>query len=85
MTVTCTRYRSGSEKTSPAPISRQCAISVKRCAKFRDSSFRREFENYSRGQYYLASFANKIWLSPQGQVRSSRLRYEWPVLQNAAG
>ncbi|QSG21557.1 signal peptide peptidase SppA [Salmonella enterica subsp. enterica serovar Typhimurium] len=25
-------------------------------------------ENYSRGQYYLASFANKIWLSPQGQV-----------------
>ncbi|OHL23358.1 signal peptide peptidase SppA [Salmonella enterica subsp. enterica serovar Saintpaul] len=25
-------------------------------------------ENYSHGQYYLASFANKIWLSPQGQV-----------------
>lgn len=25
-------------------------------------------ENYSLGQYYLASFANKIWLSPQGQV-----------------
>ncbi|EBS5630151.1 signal peptide peptidase SppA [Salmonella enterica subsp. enterica] len=25
-------------------------------------------ENYSKGQYYLASFANKIWLSPQGQV-----------------
>lgn len=25
-------------------------------------------ENYSRGQYYLASFANKIWLSPQGVV-----------------
>ncbi|EEH8167332.1 signal peptide peptidase SppA [Salmonella enterica subsp. enterica serovar Newport] len=25
-------------------------------------------ENYSQGQYYLASFANKIWLSPQGQV-----------------
>ncbi len=24
-------------------------------------------ENYSQGQYYLASFANKIWLSPQGQ------------------
>ncbi|EHR9952583.1 signal peptide peptidase SppA [Salmonella enterica] len=25
-------------------------------------------ENCSQGQYYLASFANKIWLSPQGQV-----------------
>ncbi|EBZ5273134.1 signal peptide peptidase SppA [Salmonella enterica subsp. enterica serovar Infantis] len=25
-------------------------------------------ENYSQGQYYLASFANKIWLSPHGQV-----------------
>ncbi|TGB64289.1 signal peptide peptidase SppA [Escherichia sp. E4930] len=25
-------------------------------------------ENYSQGQYYLASFANKIWLSPQGAV-----------------
>ncbi|EAP1364687.1 signal peptide peptidase SppA [Salmonella enterica] len=25
-------------------------------------------ENYIQGQYYLASFANKIWLSPQGQV-----------------
>ncbi|EAW0890554.1 signal peptide peptidase SppA [Salmonella enterica] len=25
-------------------------------------------ENYSQGHYYLASFANKIWLSPQGQV-----------------
>ncbi|EMO8002485.1 signal peptide peptidase SppA [Salmonella enterica] len=25
-------------------------------------------ENYSQGQYYLASFAKKIWLSPQGQV-----------------
>ncbi|HDO0511641.1 TPA: signal peptide peptidase SppA [Salmonella enterica subsp. enterica serovar Typhimurium] len=25
-------------------------------------------ENYSQGQYYLVSFANKIWLSPQGQV-----------------
>ncbi|EJF5389568.1 signal peptide peptidase SppA [Salmonella enterica subsp. enterica serovar Kentucky] len=25
-------------------------------------------ENYSQGLYYLASFANKIWLSPQGQV-----------------
>ncbi|EDG2666148.1 signal peptide peptidase SppA [Salmonella enterica] len=25
-------------------------------------------ENYSQGQYYLASFANRIWLSPQGQV-----------------
>ncbi|EKH3559122.1 signal peptide peptidase SppA [Salmonella enterica] len=25
-------------------------------------------ENYSQGQYYLASFANKIWLPPQGQV-----------------
>ncbi|EJZ5817810.1 signal peptide peptidase SppA [Salmonella enterica] len=25
-------------------------------------------ENYSQGQYYIASFANKIWLSPQGQV-----------------
>lgn len=25
-------------------------------------------ENYSQGQYYLASFANKIWLSPQGEV-----------------
>ncbi|EDJ7847680.1 signal peptide peptidase SppA [Salmonella enterica] len=25
-------------------------------------------ENYSQGQYYLTSFANKIWLSPQGQV-----------------
>ncbi|MFO2449530.1 signal peptide peptidase SppA [Salmonella enterica] len=25
-------------------------------------------ENYSQGQYYLASFANKIRLSPQGQV-----------------
>ncbi|EFN6146521.1 signal peptide peptidase SppA [Escherichia coli] len=25
-------------------------------------------ENYSQGQYYLASFANKIWLFPQGVV-----------------
>ncbi|HBD5284827.1 TPA: signal peptide peptidase SppA [Escherichia coli] len=25
-------------------------------------------ENYSQGQYYLGSFANKIWLSPQGVV-----------------
>ncbi|EOC3058913.1 signal peptide peptidase SppA [Cronobacter dublinensis] len=25
-------------------------------------------ESYSQGQYYLASFANKIWLSPQGTV-----------------
>ena len=25
-------------------------------------------ENYSQAQYYLASFANKIWLSPQGEV-----------------
>ena len=25
-------------------------------------------DNYSQGQYYLASFANKIWLSPQGVV-----------------
>ncbi|WP_058909780.1 signal peptide peptidase SppA [Entomohabitans teleogrylli] len=25
-------------------------------------------ESYSQGQYYLASFANKIWLSPQGMV-----------------
>ncbi|EEV4364375.1 signal peptide peptidase SppA [Escherichia coli] len=25
-------------------------------------------KNYSQGQYYLASFANKIWLSPQGVV-----------------
>jgi protease-4 len=25
-------------------------------------------DNYSQGQYYLASFANKIWLSPQGNV-----------------
>ncbi|WP_059216356.1 signal peptide peptidase SppA [Escherichia albertii] len=25
-------------------------------------------ENYSQGQYYLASFANKIWLSPQGVI-----------------
>ncbi|HFT7828918.1 TPA: signal peptide peptidase SppA [Escherichia coli] len=25
-------------------------------------------ENYSQGQYYLASFANKVWLSPQGVV-----------------
>ncbi|EOG4655830.1 signal peptide peptidase SppA [Salmonella enterica subsp. enterica serovar Hartford] len=38
--------------------------------KFRDSG-KPVFavgENYSQGQYYLASFANKIWLSPQGQV-----------------
>ncbi|HBC5672429.1 TPA: signal peptide peptidase SppA [Citrobacter koseri] len=25
-------------------------------------------DSYSQGQYYLASFANKIWLSPQGTV-----------------
>ncbi|MGP3594257.1 signal peptide peptidase SppA [Vagococcus sp. WN89Y] len=25
-------------------------------------------DNYSQGQYYLASFANKIWLSPDGVV-----------------
>ncbi|WP_313487155.1 signal peptide peptidase SppA [Pseudescherichia sp.] len=25
-------------------------------------------DNYSQGQYYLASFANKVWLSPQGMV-----------------
>lgn len=25
-------------------------------------------ESYTQGQYYLASFANKIWLSPQGEV-----------------
>ncbi|EPU3971955.1 signal peptide peptidase SppA [Salmonella enterica subsp. enterica] len=38
--------------------------------EFRDSGkpFFSVGENYSQGQYYLASFANKIWLSPQGQV-----------------
>ncbi|EBV2921996.1 signal peptide peptidase SppA [Salmonella enterica subsp. enterica serovar Oranienburg] len=38
--------------------------------EFRDSSkpIFAVGENYSQGQYYLASFANKIWLSPQGQV-----------------
>ncbi|ELR7696124.1 signal peptide peptidase SppA [Salmonella enterica] len=38
--------------------------------EFRDSGkpFFAVGENYSQGQYYLASFANKIWLSPQGQV-----------------
>ena len=25
-------------------------------------------DSYNQGQYYLASFANKIWLSPQGMV-----------------
>ena len=25
-------------------------------------------ENYNQSQYYLASFANKIWLSPQGSI-----------------
>ncbi|MDN8600007.1 signal peptide peptidase SppA [Citrobacter sp. S2-9] len=25
-------------------------------------------DNYTQGQYYLASFANKVWLSPQGAV-----------------
>ena len=25
-------------------------------------------DNFSQGQYYLASFANKIWLTPQGSV-----------------
>ncbi|MDI2068362.1 S49 family peptidase, partial [Klebsiella pneumoniae] len=25
-------------------------------------------DNFSQGQYYLASFANKIYLSPQGSV-----------------
>ena len=25
-------------------------------------------DNFSQGQYYLASFANKLWLSPQGSV-----------------
>ena len=25
-------------------------------------------DSYTQGQYYLASFANKIWLSPQGTV-----------------
>ncbi|MCI6425147.1 MAG: signal peptide peptidase SppA [Shigella flexneri] len=38
--------------------------------EFRDSgkSVYAVGENYSQGQYYLASFANKIWLSPQGVV-----------------
>ncbi len=41
-------------------------------------------ENYSRNKRYLASFANKdLKLSPQGQVVSSRLRYEWPCTTNA--
>lgn len=38
--------------------------------EFRDSGkpvFARG-EYYTQGQYYLASFANKIWLSPQGSV-----------------
>ena len=26
------------------------------------------YTSYSQGQYYLASFANKLWLSPQGVV-----------------
>ena len=33
-------------------------------------------ENYSQGQYYLASFANKIWLSPQGVVDLHGLYYK---------
>lgn len=38
--------------------------------KFRDSGkpVYAVSDNYSQGQYYLASFANKIWLSPQGVV-----------------
>ncbi|MFP1454419.1 S49 family peptidase [Escherichia coli] len=42
-------------------------------------------ENCSQGQYYLASFANKIWLSPQGVVRSARLCHQRSVLQIVAG
>ncbi len=41
--------------------------------------------SYSQGQYYLASFANKIWLSPQGEVDPARLRYQRAILQIAAG
>ncbi|QUJ05215.1 S49 family peptidase [Salmonella enterica subsp. enterica] len=33
-------------------------------------------KNYSRGQYYLASFANVLLAFPQGQVDLSRLRYD---------
>lgn len=40
-------------------------------------------DSYSQGQYYLASFANKIWLSA-GDGRSARLCHQRPVLQIAA-
>ena len=30
--------------------------------------------SYSQGQYYLASFANKIWLSPQGEIGRASCR-----------
>lgn len=38
--------------------------------EFRDSGkpIYATVDSYSQGQYYLASFANKIWLSPQGMV-----------------
>lgn len=40
--------------------------------------------SYSQGQYYLASFANKIWLAA-GRGRPARLRYQRAILQIAAG
>ncbi len=42
-------------------------------------------ENYSQGQYYLASFANKIWLSPQGVVDLHGFCHQRSVLQIVTG
>lgn len=49
--------------------SHPCSTSAKRCANSAIAANRYAVgSSYSQGQYYLASFANKIWLSPQGEV-----------------
>lgn len=53
----------------PGPTSLPCSISVKRCGNSATAATGLAVgDNFSRGQYYLASFANKIYLSPQGSI-----------------
>lgn len=56
--------------TSPVPISRRCVISARRCASSATAASRSFAigDSYNQTQYFLASYANKIYLSPQGAV-----------------
>ncbi len=42
-------------------------------------------DSYSQAQYYLASFANKIYPLAAGHCRSARFCHQQPLLQNPAG